>query len=514
MKISNSWIAIVLSVLIVSPVFSDPCGMVPPIYVGPGAPIKRIGLQQTYVYFDRGVESFVIRPGFQGKVDNFGMLIPFPNPPALRKVPDSVFDQIAAAIDPPEVVVDLRPRYDYFALGSVTQGAQDDGRLTLENKKKQVTVLKQEAVGMYEVAVLEAGSAEALKHWMDQNKYQYPKGMDKVTEDYITAGWCFVAVKTKVGAKADADPRPGQRRAKPELPTGSVFDGNVQGLGFRFKSDELVVPMRLSAFNEGELRNVVYLLSRGGKKIRAIPEEFVVRQISGKSLVANLTNPLPLRIIGGTEKDIPDWRRKGLRVERNPASHNGIAKQIFVSDVVATTVDGFSLKHEETEKELLRIGEHFGLRGIEIDTEIEKVSAEEAQNLVDGSLPKLKELTLTVVDGDFPRNVIASQNLTFSEFSMAANRNKPERYDAKIHGPAKKQQGILISSYLQEPTESPAPAIGDVAPESPRRVYAAVGMVGMLLMLTLFVSKRQRHSGGVYFNNKREVDPPRRIADT
>ena len=85
MKLFGSLLAFLLSALIVSPVLSDPCGMVPPIYTGPGTPIARIGLQQTYVYFDRGVESFVIRPGFQGKVDNFGMLIPFPNPPGTSK---------------------------------------------------------------------------------------------------------------------------------------------------------------------------------------------------------------------------------------------------------------------------------------------------------------------------------------------------------------------------------------------------------------------------------------------
>ena len=75
-------------------VSADPCGMVPPIYTGPGSPIARTGLQQTYVFFDQGVESFVIRPAFTGKVDNFGMLIPFPSPPAIRKVADNVFDQI------------------------------------------------------------------------------------------------------------------------------------------------------------------------------------------------------------------------------------------------------------------------------------------------------------------------------------------------------------------------------------------------------------------------------------
>ena len=39
------------------------------------------------------------------------MLIPFPAPPALRKVPDHIFPHLAAAVDPPEVVVDLRQQF-------------------------------------------------------------------------------------------------------------------------------------------------------------------------------------------------------------------------------------------------------------------------------------------------------------------------------------------------------------------------------------------------------------------
>src|SRR3954470_15350883 len=84
---------------------ADPCGMVPPIYTGPGIAITRVGPQRTYVFYENGLETYVIRPGFSGKVDEFGMLIPFPSPPALRKVPDEIFTQITAAIDPPEVVV-------------------------------------------------------------------------------------------------------------------------------------------------------------------------------------------------------------------------------------------------------------------------------------------------------------------------------------------------------------------------------------------------------------------------
>ena len=45
---------------------ADPCGMVPPIYTGQDVPLTRVGLQQTYVFYKDGVETFVIRPGFTG----------------------------------------------------------------------------------------------------------------------------------------------------------------------------------------------------------------------------------------------------------------------------------------------------------------------------------------------------------------------------------------------------------------------------------------------------------------
>ena len=82
---------------------ADPCGMVPPIYVTDNTSLVRVGDEQTYVFFKDGLETFVIRPGFSGKVEDFGMLISFPTPPALRKVSEDIFPQIAKAIDPPEV---------------------------------------------------------------------------------------------------------------------------------------------------------------------------------------------------------------------------------------------------------------------------------------------------------------------------------------------------------------------------------------------------------------------------
>ncbi len=424
----------------------DPCGMVPPIYTGPGVPIVRTGLQQTYVFYKEGVETFVIKPAFQGRVEDFGMLIPFPNPPALRKVPDNIFEQIDNAIDPPEVIVDLSPRLEMMESDGAMAPADAAPMRLGARQKNNVVVLKEEAVGMYEVAVLAAGSAGALKKWMDKHKYQYPEGMDKVTGEYIEEGWCFVAVKTRVGSKKGADPVPGQRSVNTKKPQNTIFDGTVQGMGFRFKSDKLVVPMRLSAFNGGDMRNVVYLLTDGAKRIRNIPEEYVVRQISGEQLLGNLTQPLPLRIIGGTEKDIPEWRRKSLKEERNPEPKNGVAKILFSSDLLAVTKANLSLDMEEDEKNMLSIGEHLGLRGIEYDNDIFAAQKKQAAEVSDTAIKQVAEMTLTLVDGDFPRAVVAGENLTFANYEMPAARNKRRAYDAGMHGPGQMRRGRLISS--------------------------------------------------------------------
>ena len=65
------------------------------------------------------------------------------------------------AVDPPEVVVDLTPQIQEN-FNSGVQGAGPGQTLYFRQTKNNVRVLRQEAVGMYEVAVLEAGSAKAL----------------------------------------------------------------------------------------------------------------------------------------------------------------------------------------------------------------------------------------------------------------------------------------------------------------------------------------------------------------
>jgi hypothetical protein len=410
---------------------ADPCGMVPPIYTGPGIPITRVGPQRTYVFYKDGVETYVIRPGFSGKVADFGMLIPFPTAPALRKVPDEIFSHIASSIDPPEVVVDLRPRPRRHYKNEAKKEKGDSDSKEDGLRFDEVKVLKQEAVGMYEVTVLAAGSAKALQKWMDEHGYKYPKGMDEVVNDYVKLNWVWVAEKTRVGNKPATDPKPGMRNVDPSLPQGATFDGYVQAMGFRFKVDKPVVPMRLSPFNEGEKRQIVYYLTDKPVKFDGMPETLVKRQLPGGQVLKNTTNLLPLKVIGGT---LPVERVHDYDEARNPVPHNGEAKALFASDLLAVKSGELSLSTEEKEKELLNIGESLDLRGPEIDTLHEAEIASARDEAAKKTLGLLDGMYMSVIDGEFPIDYMKEHDLTVSRFNMSKDDNDSKHYNCREEG--------------------------------------------------------------------------------
>lgn len=480
---------------------ADPCGMVPPLIVPQGEiAIKRVGAQKTFVSHVRGVETMVLRPGFKGKVDEFGMLIPFPNPPAIRKVDDDIFAHIAAAVEPPEVVAHVwnrrRMRRSVPASRGAGKASADESAGEDGLSFNTVRVVNREAVGMYDVAVLEAGSSVALKRWMDDNGFRYPNGMDRVTQEYVDAGWFFVAVKTQVGQKDGVNPRPGMRKANAKLPAGADFNGHVQAMGFRFKTKELVVPMRLSAFNAGELRNIVYVLTDQPSRIERLPKRFVVRQISGRELYRNLTGPLPLRIFGGTFKDLNQWQRTNLKTQRKSDRFNGLAKDMFAGDMLAVRLGRLANPVEEKEKELLAIGESLGLRGKNIDNlhraELAKMQGAAERTALRG----IRNLHMTVIDGTFEREVLADDNLTFARYRMPGHRNNVESYDATRAAPGGKRGGILYRAsvdFLETqmgPNADRAASLDDDAPR-PWWVGGGIGL-GVVVMLGGFVFGRRR----------------------
>jgi hypothetical protein len=106
---------------------------------------------------------------------------------------------------------------------------------------------------------------------------------------------------------------------------------------------------------------------------------------------------------------------------------------------------------------LLRIGEHFGLRGPEIDKLNLAALDKEREKAVKDALADVKKMMMTVVDGDFPREVVGAQNLIFGEYRMPARRNAPEFYDAKDKKPGGKREGLLKLGELTPPSKRGSP---------------------------------------------------------
>src|SRR6185436_1344295 len=139
----------------------------------------------------------------------------------------------------------------------------------------------------------------------------------------------------------------------------------------------------------------------------------------------------------------------------NPRPHNGFAKELFASDLLSVKNGRLSHPHEEDEKMLLRIGEHFGLRGPDIDKLNLAALDKERDKAVKEALGDLKKMTMTVIDGDFPREVVGAQNLIFGEYRMPARRNSSEFYDAKDKRPAGKREGTLKLGVLEPKAGTP-----------------------------------------------------------
>ena len=411
--------------------YADPCGMVPPITVkiNPSQSIQRIGDQMTFVFFKDGIEDIIINPSFKGKISEFGMLVPFPSAPAIRSVPDDIFQQVMNAVEPPKCTVQV-PLWRRFSKSmSNAESADKDPKNDLASGAlayNTVRVLKEEAVGMYQAATLEAGSPKALEDWMAKNGYMYPKGMEEAVKHFVTERWCFVAIKARVGTKKDAQPKAGMKEVDNKLPEEAEFTGAVHATGFRFKTDKCVVPMRMATYNEGRLFNRLYCLSDSPVYIEQLPKEMVKKQLNGKKLIANMTDLLPLELVGGTAADMESMYGKNWENmyagQRDPSVHNAKAKDAFLSDVLA--VQNGSLIHpfEESEKKLFLVAERMGLRGHQIHEFIQKSLAEERKKALDGALKGLEKMTLTVVEGDFPRDVLRNNELTFGKYEMPVKK--------------------------------------------------------------------------------------------
>ena len=397
---------------------ADPCGMVPPIAVASNEQmIARRGIQRTYVMHKDGIETMALHPAFSGKVQDFGMLIPFPSPPELYKIDDETFAQLERSLTPPTIDV---YQYDHeesegrYGSGLIGGGGALSGMLGAKGMPaKESLRVREEALGMYQVAVIEAGSAQTLKRWMQEHKYRFPEGMEDVAQDYVEASWAFVAIKTQIGAKSNIEPEAGMREVDTSYPKGASFDGYVQGMGFRFASDEAVVPMRLSVFNGRNPHNIVYFFSEQQMRIDKVPQPDDYYYLSGEKLYKNLTEPLNVDFRTGSINNLNKEQKQQLQEFRDPDTITKGFRHFLQSDLMALRTSSLLLESEQREKEFLAISEAFELRGEEINKLHQHELEQERDKQTSAALGDLKKMQLSIFSGVLPNDLIQEENLRF-----------------------------------------------------------------------------------------------------
>lgn len=121
------------------------------------------------------------------------------------------------------------------------------GRARSAGEGSPVDVLSRSRVGSYEVAVLQSENGSACATWLNANGFKLDPDVAPVLEAYGRDGWAFVAAKP---AKLEHGGEIGEAIA-------------THPLGFRFKTDKPVYPLRLTAHATDRLGLDLYVFGPG-----------------------------------------------------------------------------------------------------------------------------------------------------------------------------------------------------------------------------------------------------------
>lgn len=129
----------------------------------------------------KGVEHFVREIAFSSVKETFGFIVPTPSKPTVAKVDDVDW----ARLD----------REHPFAQEPRNIGTMGFGTGTGRLGGGGVKVLEHKRVGSFASYVLEAGSGEAMKKWLSENRFETTPASQAWLDHYVRLGFYFVALR-------------------------------------------------------------------------------------------------------------------------------------------------------------------------------------------------------------------------------------------------------------------------------------------------------------------------------
>ena len=192
-----------------------------------------------------GIETFTVQPKFEGDAENFGMVIPTPGQPKLDEMPRDFFKELAVF-----TILKQRkfPESKYFPLYGLMRAASGRaiggsfGR-SYRQLASSVRVLESGVVGTLDYKIITAERADDLYAWLRAHEYHYA-GDEATLDHYVRKGWFFTVMKI--------DPKQMKRGRD------GTYQGEVTPTRFRFESDELVYPLRITKISVREKTEALF----------------------------------------------------------------------------------------------------------------------------------------------------------------------------------------------------------------------------------------------------------------
>src|SRR6516162_4695941 len=210
--------------------------------------------QKVFITWDPSekIETFTVQPKFEGNALDFGMVIPTPTQPKLHEMPRDFFKHLAIYTimkrrESPHSK--LLPQVHRFfggrggAPGAALARLADSRRDGAEPERPKVIVLEAGVVGSLDYKIITADRADDLYQWLKDNKYSYA-GDEATLNHYVQQKWIFTVMKIDtMQMKRNKD---------------GTFDGEVTPTRFRFTSEKLVYPLKITQISVREKTEALF----------------------------------------------------------------------------------------------------------------------------------------------------------------------------------------------------------------------------------------------------------------
>jgi len=192
---------------------------------------------------------------YEGPPEDFAMVVPVPivlQKDNVKTLPRTIFDRVDKLAAPrlveyweqdpcrPMVVEEMAMP---MAAGAVRKSRAD----AAEAERYGVTIEAQFKVAEYDIVILSAKDSGGLDKWLRKNRYNIPKGADKVLRPYVQQNTKFFV------AKVDAE--------KVKFEDGKAV---LSPLRFHYDAPTFTLPVRLGLLNSaGRQDLIVHVLAKG-----------------------------------------------------------------------------------------------------------------------------------------------------------------------------------------------------------------------------------------------------------